>query len=766
MSASESIDGMFRQALACHERGQLSQAQAIYLEILKAQPHHSQSLHLLGVMAHQSGQPGVAVELIGRAIQADPGQPVFFYNRGNALVELAELEAAVASYVQAIRLQPAFAEAYASLGNTFLALKQFDNAVAAYDRAIAIKPGLADWHYNRGNALIESRRLEAAVASFDQAIALKPDFAEAHGNRGKALLELGQWPAAIASYDKAIQWKPTLAEAYVGRGHVLLTLQRLDSALADFDQAIQLKPGLAEAHHNRGNALQELQRADAAVASYDRAIALNPGYADAYANRGLAFQALKQMQLAAADYGKALLLKPDCEFLLGNYLHVRMSVADWKDFEADLSRLTSRIERGEKASPPFSVMAIADSPALQQMAAQIWAHAWHPPRDTLGPIANRTGKRKIRLGYYSGDFSNHPVAYLTAKLFESHDKSRFELFAFSFGPDRKDEMRQRVETAFDRFIDVRAMSDVEVARLSRDLEVDIAIDLKGFTQGSRCGMFAERSAPVQVNYLGYPGTMGVDYFDYVIADETVIPEENRQYHTEKVVCMPNSFLVNDAQRQISARRWTRAESGLPQTGFVFCCFNNTYKIVPSWFDIWMRLLKVIEGSVLWLMEDHPAAVANLRREAQQRGVDPGRLIFASRVPSLAHHLARYRLADLFIDTLPYNAHTTASDALWAGLPVLTCLGHSFVARVAGSLLHAVHLPELVTQSPAAYEALAIELATQPQQLAALRQKLDRERLSAPLFDTPLFTRHLEAAYTAMWDRYRAGLAPDHLHIHP
>jgi predicted O-linked N-acetylglucosamine transferase (SPINDLY family) len=470
--------------------------------------------------------------------------------------------------------------------------------------------------------------------------------------------------------------------------------------------------------------------------------------------------------LSAADFGKAVELKPDCEFLLGRYLHARMCVADWAQFDQKVEELSFRIARFEKASPSFPVLSLIDSAALQKSAAQVWAQTWHPPSDALGSIPRRAGKRKIRLGYFSGDFHDHAVAFLTANLFECHDKSRFELFAFSFGPDRQDEMRMRLQVAFDRFIDVRAMSDVDVAALAREVEIDIAIDLTGFTQGSRCGIFAERSAPVQVNYLGYPGTMGADYFDYVIADETVIPEENRQHHTEKVAYLPNTYLVNDARREIPALRFRREELGLPQTGFVFCCFNNIYKILPGWFDRWMRLLKAIDGSVLWLAEGHPAAVSNLRREAQQRGVDPRRLIFASRLPSLADHLARYRLADLFIDTLPYNAHTTASDALWAGLPVLTCQGHSFVSRVAASLLKSVHLPELVARSPAEYEELAIELATNPRKLAAIRAKLDRERLNAPLFDTSLFTRHLEAAYSAMWDRYLADLPPDHLLIGP
>jgi predicted O-linked N-acetylglucosamine transferase (SPINDLY family) len=799
LSTSQQIEAAYRQALSLHEQGQLARAQILYLEILQAQPAHADALHLLGVLAHQAGQPERGVELIGKAIQANSAQPVFFYNHGNALTALGRLEAAVASYIQAVRLQPRFAEAYASLGGAFLALKQLDHALTAFDRALALKPGAADWHFSRGNVLIEVHQPEAALASFDSAIALKLDFAEAHANRGKALLEGKQWGAAVESCDRAIAIKPELAEAYVGRGHALQALGHLDAALSDFDRAIQLNPQLAEAHHNRARALQELKRLDEALASFDtavelspnnaeahcnrgnalqelrryadasvsyeRAIQLRPEYPEAFANRGIVLQKSNRVAAAAKDFSKAIELKPDYEFLLGTYLHANMCMANWRDFDRGVSELSRRIARFEKASPSFPVLSLTGSPALQKSASQIWAHALHPPLDSLGPIPRRVDHRKIRIGYFSGDFhDHHPVALLTVNMFECHDKSRFELTAFSYGLDQNDEMRHRLAAAFDRFVNVGALSDMEVAQLSRKLEIDIAIDLMGFTQGFRCDIFASRSAPVQVNYLGYPGTMGTEYFDYVIADETVIPAENRQYHTEKIAYLPNTFFVNDGRREIPAKKWTRAELGLPAVGFVFCSFNNVYKILPNWFDRWMRLLKAIDGSVLWLAQVNHAAVDNLRREAQQRGVDPQRLIFARRLPSLADHLARYRLADLFLDTLPYNAHTTASDALWAGLPVLTCLGQSFASRVATSLLKAVHLPEMITRTPEEYEALALELATQPSKLAAIREKLDRNRLSAPLFDTPLFTRHLEAAYEAMWERYLAGQAPDHIRV--
>jgi predicted O-linked N-acetylglucosamine transferase (SPINDLY family) len=347
-------------------------------------------------------------------------------------------------------------------------------------------------------------------------------------------------------------------------------------------------------------------------------------------------------------------------------------------------------------------------------------------------------------------------------MLECHDKSRFDVSAISLGPDENSKMRQRLKAAVARFIDARTLSDEHIANLARSLEVDILVDLMGFTKNARTQIFDLRPAPIQVNYLGYPGTMGASYVDYIIADRIAIPEEKRGCYLEKVVYLPDSFMGSDSERKISERLPRRLESNLPEAGFVFCSFNNSYKIVPQIFDLWMRILRQVENSVLWLSNTNETAIRNLRREAQNRGVDPSRLVFAQRLPLNEDHLARLRLADLFLDTLPYNAHTTASDALWAGLPVLTCLGETLAGRVAGSLLNAIGLPELVTTTPDAYEQMAIKLATHPERLAVIKHKLAENRLTLPLFDTKLFTKHIEAAYTAMHARDQAGLAPDHI----
>jgi predicted O-linked N-acetylglucosamine transferase (SPINDLY family) len=352
-----------------------------------------------------------------------------------------------------------------------------------------------------------------------------------------------------------------------------------------------------------------------------------------------------------------------------------------------------------------------------------------------------------------------------AELFERHDKSKFEIIGFSFGPQVEDEMRTRVSRSMDRFIDVRTQSDEEVMQLSRELEIDIAVDLKGFTQDSRTGIFIGRAAPIQVSYLGYPGTMGASCIDYLVADRTLIPVESRQHYSEKIVYLPDSYQVNDSRRVIAANSPTRSEEGLPEKGFVYCCFNNNYKITPSVFDLWMRILNRVEGSVLWLLEDNPSAGVNLRQEAARRGVSRERLIFARRLP-LAEHLARHQLADLFLDTLPCNAHTTASDALWAGLPVLTQMGEAFAGRVAASLLGAVGLPEMVAATKVEYEALAVELALDRSRMKTIKDRLQKNRLTAPLFDAATYARNLESAYTAMYERHNAKLPPEHISIVP
>lgn len=783
--------------MALHQRGLLAQAQSAYEGILKLDPKHFDSLHLLGVIACQTQRYALGVELITRAIRVNPKVAEAYNNRGNALLDLKRPDEALASYDKALALEPDYAEAQTNRATALKELKRFDEALAGYDKALALNPGIPVTHYNRANALSDLKRLDEALASYDRALTLDPGYAEAYYNRGNALVELKRPDEAVASYDRALALKPGYAEAYYNRGNALLELKRLDEAvasydralafnpgdakacydrgnalfglkrlgeaLASYDRALTLKPDYAEAFNNRGNALYELKRLDEALASYDKALAFNSGIAEAHNNRGNVLLDLKRPDEALAAYEKALALKPDYEFLYGTLLHTRMKLCDWRELTESLEAYEADIRGGKKVTTPFPALSLIDLPDLHKQVATIYAGTNYPASEALGSINKRTGTGKIRLAYYSADFHNHATAYLMAELFEAHEAEKFELYGFSFGPGKQDEMRTRVVSAFDKFIDVRDKSDREVARISRELGIDIAVDLKGHTTDARPGIFAERCAPIQVSYLGYPGTMGAGYIDYVIADTTVIPLDRQADFTEKVVYLPHSYQVNDSRRKISGRVFTRQESGLPESGFVFCCFNNSYKILPETFDGWMRILKAVEGSVLWLLEDNPTAANNLRKEAEARGIAGSRLVFANRMP-LDEHLARHKLADLFIDTLPCNAHTTASDALWAGLPVLTCTGKSFAGRVAASLLNAMELPELVMHSQAEYEAKAVELATDAGKLREIKLKLEKNRLATPLFDARMFARHIEAAYQAMYARSQSGLPPESIEV--
>jgi predicted O-linked N-acetylglucosamine transferase (SPINDLY family) len=540
--------------------------------------------------------------------------------------------------------------------------------------------------------------------------------------------------------------------------NALRALKRYDEALTAYQRVLSLQPDHAEALNGRGIVLQALGQPEQALASYDRALQLRPAYSDALNNRATALRDLRRYQDAASCFRQLLQVAPDYGYALGALLHAQLHCCDWDGYSQNAEIVVVSAAAGKRADLPFSFLAACDSSAAQLQCARGFVADRCPPAATPVWRGERYVHDRIRVAYLSADFHAHATSYLMAELFERHNRERFEITAISFGPEDGSTLRARLRRAFDRFIDVRSMSDADVARLLRGLEIDIAVDLKGFTIDSRLEIFAHRPAPLQVNYLGYPGTLGAPYIDYIVADQEVIPPADQQHYAERVVYLPDCYQVNDSRRAIAPRTPARTEVGLPATGFVFCCFNNNYKITPAVFDIWMRLLRQVPGSVLWLFEANEVAAGNLRREAERRGIQPHRLVFAPRLPQ-EEHLARQRLADLFLDTLPVNAHTTASDALWAGLPVLTCRGQAFAARVAGSLLKAVGLPQLVAETLHEYEQRALELATNPTLLAQIRAQLAASRSHSPLFDTARSCRHLESAYLTMWQRYQRGEPP-------
>ena len=722
----------------------------------------------------RQGQLEEAVELYGAVIDATPDRHEAYYKRANALNGLGRLQAALADYDRAISLKPSHAYALCNRGSVLERLGRRDEALASYDRAITLDPGDSLTHYNRGSVLKDLKRFEEALESYETALALNGEFAEAYVNRGNVLQELQQHEAAIESFNGAIALNTAIAEAFQGRGVSLSSLKHFGQAFVDYSKAIELKPDLAALHLNRGNLLCELQRHDAAVADYLRATELDPSGVQAHLGLGSAYVHLKKLDLAIASFEKATALDPTGKYVIGACRLAKMQACQWEGLREDRDLIVQELEAKKPVCNPLTLAALIDAPALHQLAAEVFVRDQifesremdadlERIEDMSPENFTRPQSTKIRIGYFSADLRAHPVGFLTAGLFEHHDRSRFEVTAFAFGPETVDPLQARIAKAFDRYIDVRHETDLKVAAIARELEIDIAIDLNGFSEHCRTRIFALRAAPIQINFLGYPGTMGAPFMDYLIADGTVVPRAHQADYVEKIVYLPGSFLPFDSSYAIADRTFSREELGLPTAGFVFCCFNNSHKITPEVFDRWMRILGRVEEGVLWLSQANTEMCENLRKEAARRGVDGRRLIFASRMASLPEHLARLRAADLFLDTFPYNAHATALDALWAGVPLLTYAGRSFASRVAASLLRTVGLPELIAGSTSEYEEKAYELAADAVHLGQLRRALAQK--GTPLFDTERYTRNLEAAFRTIYDRYHSGEGPAHINDH-
>ncbi len=641
---------------------------------------------------------------------------------------------------------------------------ELPQAEAIYRQIIAADPFLDVVHSNLGAALQASGQVHEAVACWQEAVRLNPANVDGHYNLGLAYQDQKRLDQAMACYHQALHFQPRHADAYNNLGNALIALGRMTDGIACYQQALLIDPRHAQAHNNLGLACYGLGQLAEAAGYYRQALCVNPNYGNAHDNLGTALFEQGLLDAAHLCFQKAVDLKPDDSACLLRLVHLRQHLF-LSQGQAELAqKVIEAVEKKDVSDaklPPFSFMVLPTPTTAEQQfrcagaeaekLAYFQAHTplWRP---------RESKKQRITLGYLSADFHEHATAFLIAELFETHDRARFEVFGYSYGPDDGSPMRRRLTQAFDRFVDVKDMSYFEAARRIAVDDVDILVDLKGYTKGARTHILALRPAPIQVNYLGYPGTMGANFMDYIFVDDYVVPPDQQPFFAEKLVHLPGCYQINDSKRAISPKTPTRAECGLPETGFVFCDFNNTYKITPRMFGIWLDLLKAVPQSVLWLLEGNSYAAANLKRVAEAHGVSAARLVFAPRV-DMAEHLARHCLADLFIDTFPVCAHTTASDALWAGCLLLTLAGDTFVARVAGSLLRTIGLPELVTTSFEEYRAMALRLAQDPRQLGEMRTRLAACRTASPLFDAIYFTRNLEKAYTRMWSFHAAGQIP-------
>jgi protein O-GlcNAc transferase len=695
------FEQLYRKALDHHREGEFAQAEAGYRKLLAQNPRHADTLHLLGILLHQTGKHAEAAATIGKAVLLDPRSPDYLNNQGLALRAAGKPQEALASYQKALQLSPHDPDIHTNLGNVYQELGRFEEAAGCFRRVLYGNPKDLDTR----NALCHA--LQSLADEYHAA---------------------GQYRQAEAAYEELLELAGGQPHLYYNLGNAQRELGKPAEALASYEKALKLTPEDADIHNNLGNVLRELGRLDEAIVCYENALRRNP-------------------QLYHARV---------------HLVHQKQHVCDWRGLDEDIAAIREWVRTVPEAQiSPFAFLAMPGTTAGEQkLCAAHWVRNRYGPLLEQGrkqPFAyGRRSGNKLRIGYLSADFRLHPLAFLISELIELHDRSRFEVHAYSYGHDDKTAERRRLENAFDHFADMRTLSLFDMARKIHEDGIDILVDLTGYTQSSRSSLLARRPAPVQVGWLGFPGTMGGELFDYVLSDSFITPEDQAQHYGEQVALLP-CYQPNDRKRPVG-KTPTRAEAGLPEHGLVFCCFNQTFKITPQMFDIWMRLLREVPDSVLWLLECNRWARENLAKEARARGIDPARIIFAPRVP-IADHLARHALADLFLDTLPYNAHTTASDAIWMGLPVVTCPGETFTSRVAGSLLHAAGLPELVTSSLAEYESLALSLARQPQDLQALKDKLRANRDAMPLFDMPAFARKLEQAYRHMWQHWQDNQPP-------
>jgi len=701
-----------RDAAAALQRGDLAAAERGFATVLAAEPANVQALHLLGIVRAQQGRMAEAESLMARAVTADPRAADVRVNHGNVLNLLG----------------------------------RFDDAVAAYDAALKLNPMDAGTVNNRANALASLNRLEEALAGFDRALQLAPRHGEALYNRANTLLKLGQLEAAIAAFDGLLMVMPRHAGALNNKGIAQLELRRLDAALESFSRALMAAPDFVEAVNNRANVLTRLRRFDQALADHDRSLKLAPGRNEILRSRAGLLLSLKRHADALAAWRSLRTADPNDRYALGGMFAAALHLCDWDQMVQIGAQVEASLKGGgEDVIPPFLFLGFSGDKALQREAGRR-ATADRVPAGTapLPPVAYNHDR--IRIAYISSDYCQHPVPALIAHMLECHDRTTFEIHAISTGLDDGSAIRARIVKAVEHFHDALALGPAEIATLVRRHEIDILVDLNGHTEGDNLEVLARRPAPVQVNYLGYPATTGADFIDYILTDATVAPASDQAFFSEKIVELPNCYFPT-AYPPLGAPP-TRAEVGLPKDGFVFCCFNNSYKITPEIFAVWMRLLHQVPGSVLWLLSANADFHRQLQVRARESGIDPGRFVFASRVTA-QQHLLRQQLAGLMLDTQPYTGHMTSSDALWAGVPIVTLPGTAFAGRVTARLLTALEVPDLIAPDLAGYEALALKLARDPVALKAVRDKIAKNRDTTAAFDMPRLARDVEAAFAKM-----------------
>lgn len=757
------FEGYNNLGIAFKEIGLYSKAISAYLKALEIKSDYFEALNNLGNAYKNNNELEKAIESYQKALLISPDYPTLHNNLGNALKEFGEVEMAIQCFKKAIEINPEFPDSHNNLGDAHREKNQFDEAVESYEKAISLDPNYFEAFNNLGTAFKDLGKLDNAVISYKKAIEINPVFSDSYNNLGNVLKKLGKLEEAYKCYEKGLNLNPYDVDMHNNLGNLLSRLERVDEAVKSYQSALKIDSQHAETYKNLGIIFLKMDRVDESLKYVEKALSLNPDYAEGHSMRGRILSEFNNLDESLLSFNRAHQINPNLYFTLSNILQTKMRLCDWSNLQELLDVLQSRVNNNEKNTIiPFDLLSLIDNPRLQRMASENYIKEEFPRNYSL-PNTNPFPKHeKIRIGYFSSDFRIHPVATLTAELYETHDRSQFEIHAFSFGPDTADEMNLRIKAGVDHFHDIRETSERDAVILARSLEIDIAIDLGGFTGDSRTGIFAMRVAPIQMSYIGYLGTMGSDYYDYLIADQVMIPEKYQKYYSEKIIYLPN-FQVNDSKEKTPNKFFTRKDLQLPEEGFIFCCLNNTYKINPSVFDSWAKILKNVESSILLVYADHESSKANLITEINNRGVDSNRLFFAESIPR-EEYLARFRIPDLFLDTRPYNAGTTASDALRMGLPVLTLLGESYPSRMAGSILTAANLPELITTSVEEYESMAIDLGLNSKKLKIIKNKLEESLTESPLYDIELFTRSIEFSFKEIYKRAKNGLKPENIYV--
>ena len=773
------IPEALRLGVEAFNAGKYAEADRHFSAILKASPDHPDGNHNMGVLAVRVGKHEAAIPLFRKAIDVNPSIEQYWLSYVRTLMTLGR-EQDARLIVDEAKSKRVSAAILRNLNGLLAANAEqpkgvppkdtIDQLLNLYNRGqLANVVGLAEalagqypkslfiWNM-LGAAAAQSGQIDKSIRAFEKVIAINPDSAESHYNIGIAHQKQGKLDDAIASYEKALSLKPDYAEACNNLGVALKDQGKFDDAIASYEKALFLRPDYAEAYYNLGIAFQNHGQLSKAIESYEKLLSLRPDYAGAYNKLANTFQDQGKLDRAIACYEKALSLQPDYESARAQKLHQQAQICDWSIFDAN-GLDVSDLGVVDKCVHPFALLSIEDAPDRHRKRAEMYCREAYSCHALAFPKKRSRKPKRIRLGYFSADFKEHPVAHLIAKVLEKHDRDQFEVFGYSLHGNKQSELRQRIINSFDCFADAQQMSERELALKARHDDIDIAIDLTGYMQNARSLVFANRAAPIQINYLGFPGSMGAEFIDYIIADRNLIPNDFQKFYSEKPIYLPHHYQAQNDELDIADKTPTRYSLGLPEKGFVFCAINNTYKITPREFDIWMRLLQNVNGSVLWLLESNKWAKENLLKEAAARGVGPKRLVFAKKVPH-SEYLAQFRRADLYLDTFNYNAGATASNALWAGLPVLTKQGKSYAARMASSLLRSIGLSELITTNETEYENLAMKLAQDPERLSALKQMVSASRTTMPLFKSELFTRHLENGYQQAYARYLDGKRPD------